>query len=402
MYDGNGYGRIGIKPQENTELTHVDFGTPMGELMRRYWQPVALSKELKDLPKAIRILGEDLVVFRDGGGKTGLVDRHCAHRGTSLEYGKIESNGIRCCFHGWLYDTEGRCLEQPAEPSQSNSKNRVRQPWYPTHEFGGLVFAYMGPPELRPQFPKFDILANESMTLTAYRNISRGNIAECNWLQIQENAMDPVHTAFLHQSIGVSHFTDLFGDHGEWTLNFEETPYGMKYIRKSKFPDGRQYTRTAENFVPNARSIPDPYFSSTQTEREKSRLIGWWVPVDNTHTIGFHIEAIPIVEGKPMASLLERGQEGRVSATQAARRSYEDTQRDPDDREAQVSQGPIAIHKREHLATSDKGVVLFRRRLKEALEAIERGEDPVGIFRNSSDCWIEVAASNEMLTPEAV
>lgn len=397
MTEGSGYGRIGVRPQENTELTHVDFGTPMGELMRRYWQPVVLSEELTDLPKSIRILGEDLVAFRDGNGRTGLVDRHCAHRGTSLEYGKIENDGIRCCFHGWLFDTEGRCLEQPAEPPKSTSKDRVRQPWYPTHEFGGLVFAYMGPPERKPEFPEFDILNEDGMVLTAYRNISRGSVAECNWLQIQENAMDPVHTAFLHQSINVSHFTDLFGDHGEWNIDYEETPLGMKYVRTSKFADGRQYTRVAENFVPNARSIPDPYFASDETTREKSRLIGWWVPVDNTHTIGFHIEALPVVDGKPGSSLLAKGEEGRVSATQAPRRSYEETQRDPDDREAQVSQGPIAIHAMEHLATSDKGVVLFRRRLKEALEAIERGEDPVGVFRSPSDRTVEVAAGNEML-----
>ena len=397
MNEMTGYGRIAQRPQENAELTHVEFGTPMGELMRRYWQPFCLSDELNDLPKAIRILGEDLVAFRDGQGRTGLVDRHCAHRGTSLEYGKIEENGIRCCFHGWLFDPEGRCLEQPAEPEDSTSKDRVRQPWYPTHEFGGLVFAYMGPPERQPEFPEFDILTGDGVVLTAYRNISRGAIAECNWLQIQENAMDPVHTAFLHQSINVSHFTELFGDHGEWQLDFEETPFGMKYVRTSKFEDGRQYTRVAENFVPNARSIPDPFFSEDETTHEKSRLIGWWVPVDSTHTIGFHIESLRVVDGKPVPSLLAEGEEGRVSATQAPRRSYEETQRDPDDREAQVSQGPIAIHALEHLATSDKGVVLFRRRLKEALEAIERGEDPVGISRDPANRTIEVCASNSMV-----
>ena len=156
MVDGNGYGKIANRAQENTVLTHIDFGTPMGELMRRYWQPVVLSEDLKDLPKSIRILGEDLVAFRDGQGRTGLVDRHCAHRGTSLEFGKIEKEGIRCCFHGWLFDTEGHCLEQPAEPLEGASKGHVRQPWYPTHEFGGLVFAYMGPPEKKPIFPEFD------------------------------------------------------------------------------------------------------------------------------------------------------------------------------------------------------------------------------------------------------
>ena len=119
MPNETGYGRISVVPQENTELTRVGFGTPMGELLRRYWQPVALSEELGDLPRAVRILGEDLVVFRDASGRPGLLDRHCAHRGASLEYGKIEADGIRCCYHGWLYNVEGRCLQQPGEPPTS-------------------------------------------------------------------------------------------------------------------------------------------------------------------------------------------------------------------------------------------------------------------------------------------
>lgn len=398
MTEGTGYGKIAVRPQENTELTHVEFGSPMGELLRRYWQPFALSEELKDLPRTVRLLGEDLVAFRDGSGRTGLIDRHCAHRGTSLEYGRIEPEGIRCCYHGWLYDVEGRCLEQPAEPPDSTSKDRVRQAWYPTHEFGGLVFAYMGPPDLMPEFPEYDILNGEGSVLTAYRNISRGAIAECNWLQIQENAMDPVHAAFLHQSISGTQFTDLFGDHGARQLNFEETPTGMIYIRKSTLANGAEYTRIAENFVPNSRSIPDPYYSEDSPESEKSRLIGWWVPVDNTHTMGFHIESLRVVDGKPVPSVLAQAIEGRASGTQAARQSYEETQREPDDREAQVSQGPIAIHAAENLVSSDQGVAMFRRRLKEALETIQKGEDPMGISRDPANRTVKVTAGNTMVT----
>ena len=392
-----GYGRIARRPQENAELTHVEFGTPMGELLRRYWQPFCLSEELQDLPRNIRILGEDLVGFRDGNGRTGLIDRHCAHRGTSMEYAKIEPEGIRCCYHGWLFDVEGRCLEQPAEPPESKSRENVRQAWYPTHEYGGLVFAYMGPPELQPQFPEYDNLVGDDVVLTAYRNISRGTVAECNWLQIQENAMDPIHTAFLHQTISGTQFTDLFGDHGSRNLDFEETPTGMIYIRKSTLSNGAEYTRIAENFVPNARSIPDPYYSEESPDREQSRLIGWWVPVDNTHTMGFHIERLRVIDGKPVPSVLAQAQEGRASGTQAARRSYEETQRQPDDREAQVSQGPIAIHGMENLVSSDRGVAMFRRRLKEGLESLQRGEDPMGISRDPSNRTIHVAASNSMV-----
>ena len=192
-------------------------------------------------------------------------------------------------------------------------------------------------------------------------------------------------------------FTELFGEHGERDLRYEETPTGMVYIRSSALPNGSQYTRIGENFVPNARSIPDPLFSGEKPEKEKSRMIGWWTPVDNTHTIGFHIEVLPVVDGKPVPSEWATAAEGRASPTQPARQSYEETQREPDDLEAQVSQGPICIHALENLATSDAGVAMFRRRLKEALEAIERGEDPMGISRDPANCTIPVTAGNELV-----
>ena len=327
MTNETGYGRIGVVSQENTELTHVRFGTPMGELLRRYWQPVVLSDELGDLPKAVRILGEDLVVFRDGNGQAGLLGRHCSHRGASLEYGKIEADGIRCCYHGWLYNVEGRCLQQPGEPPTSTYKDRVIQPWYPVKEFGGLVFTYMGPPDRIPEFPLYDILNEEGSVLTTYRNVSRGTVAECNWLQIQENAMDPVHTAFLHSSISRDQFSDVFGALPQ--LDFEETPTGIMYIRSSTLPNGFSYRRVQELFVPNARSVADPYLDSDKPRKERSRLIGWWVPVDDTHTIGFHIEALRVVDGKPVPSVLAMAPEGRSSGTQPARHTYEETQREP-------------------------------------------------------------------------
>src|SRR5688572_14320050 len=149
----SGYGRIAVVPKEDAELTHVRFGTPMGELLRRYWQPVCLSSEIDELPKLVTILGEELVAFRDKRGRVGVLDAHCAHRGTSLEYGRIEEEGIRCCYHGWLFSAEGVCLQQPGEPPNSRYKDKVAQPAYPALEYGGLVFAYMGPPDKKPEFP---------------------------------------------------------------------------------------------------------------------------------------------------------------------------------------------------------------------------------------------------------
>src|SRR5918996_377956 len=146
----------GLKiPEPYPELTRVGPGTPCGELMRRYWQPVCLSAELRELPKRVRILGEDLIAFRDGQGRAGLLFFRCSHRGTSLEYGRVEEKGIRCCYHGWLYDVGGRCLEQPAEAADSTLKEHIRHPAYKARELGGFVFAYIGP-QPAPLLPNYD------------------------------------------------------------------------------------------------------------------------------------------------------------------------------------------------------------------------------------------------------
>jgi phenylpropionate dioxygenase-like ring-hydroxylating dioxygenase large terminal subunit len=148
----------GLKvPSEDAELTRVGPGTRCGELIRRHWQPICMSEDLTDLPKKVRFLGEDMVAFRDGRGRPGLLFHRCSHRGTSLEYGRIESEGLRCCYHGWLYDVEGNCLDMPLEPADSTHMERIKQPGYAVQEFGGLLFAYMGPPEQIPEFPTYDI-----------------------------------------------------------------------------------------------------------------------------------------------------------------------------------------------------------------------------------------------------
>jgi len=140
-------------PKEDEFLTHSGPGTPLGEYLRRFWQPVAVSRELNDLPVVVKIMGEELVVFRDMSNRVGVLELHCTHRGTSLEYGIISERGIRCCYHGWLMDVDGRILETPGEPPDSTFKDRLFHGAYPTHEFGGVVFAYMGPPDKKPDFP---------------------------------------------------------------------------------------------------------------------------------------------------------------------------------------------------------------------------------------------------------
>ena len=385
--DGSGYGRNAIVPDEDKRLTHVAFGTPMGELMRRYWQPVCLSSELMDLPKFLRILGEELVAFRDKSGQVGVLGAHCSHRGTSLEYGRIEEDGIRCCYHGWLYDHEGRCLDQPGEPVHSRYKDEIRQPWYPAEEYKGLVFAYMGPPEKKPLLPRYDILEDEGAEYLAYRNYSRGEVAACNWLQLQENAADPVHTQILHGwNPGLFEFTEVMAVPPRF--EYVNSDRHVSYIRTTDLDNGHRLTRISTIYVPTARSVPPPEVTGTDPEEtERARMVGWWVPVDNENTVGFHVERID-----PAKKIFQPPHAPVV-------RDYAETQRAPDDWEAQVSQRPIARHGLEHLATSDRGVVMFRRRLREAIEAMERGEDPPGIARDPADRVVEIPSRNEVLAP---
>lgn len=205
-------------PPENAELTHIGPNTPCGEYFRRFWHPVCYSDELRDLPVRVKMLDEELVVFRDQSGAVGLLELHCPHRGTSLEYGLIAEKGIRCCYHAWLFDVDGAILETPGEPADSTLKNKLCHGAYPTHEAHGLVFAYMGPPDRKPPFPTYD-----SLVRTGFRVVpGQKYYYPCNWLQILENAMDPVHTAYLHTIVSGAVFTPEFGVLPE--LDFVETP----------------------------------------------------------------------------------------------------------------------------------------------------------------------------------
>ncbi len=163
---GSAYGRRA--PTASLPLSRVGPGTPCGELLRRYWHPVAMSSKVDARPRNIRILGEDLLLFRDKSGRPGLLYPRCMHRGTSLYYGRVEERGIRCCYHGWLFDVRGNCLDQPCEPEGGRHRDMARQPWYPVQERYGLVFAYLGPPQRMPQLPGYDA-ARESTARRAHR-----------------------------------------------------------------------------------------------------------------------------------------------------------------------------------------------------------------------------------------
>jgi phenylpropionate dioxygenase-like ring-hydroxylating dioxygenase large terminal subunit len=349
------------RPAEDQELSRVGPGTPCGEYLRRFWQPIIVSEELRDLPRRLRIMGEDLVVFRDHGGVVGLLELHCPHRGTSLEFGLISEKGIRCCYHGWRFDVDGTILETPGEPSDSTLKDRLYHGAYPVREHRGLVFAYMGPPDKEPDFPVLD-----TFDLPGYRLIARpGTIWPCNWLQVKENSMDPAHLTFLHTLPGSQGFTDDLGALGEW--DWMETPIGMVYIDTRRQGD-RVWVRVADFIPPNIHQFPpnaDPMAKRTIINRPAATT--WAVPLDDTHTMQIGYYRAP------------EGREPRRGAGfgQDASRPYEERQRIPGDYDAQVSiHGGVARHGLEHLASTDRGVIMLRNMIRQGIRATQNGNDP--------------------------
>lgn len=370
----------------NATLTEVGQGTPMGELLRRYWQPVALARDATTTPKLIRALGEELILFRDKSGRPGLVHPRCAHRGTSLYYGKVEERGIRCCYHGWLFDVEGHCVEQPCEPGGGAHRDKVRQPWYPVRDAYDLVFAYMGPPEKMPVLPRVDALEGagpDQKILGEQKAFASGGpaIADCNWLQYFENALDTFHVAVLHSNFSGLQFIPEMAVMPEvkWSL----TAGGVKATQHRQLDDGKLFLRVTEVLSPNVRSVPDAFGKKGPVDR-----IEWTLPVDDTHFTTFTAGVV----AKDATVIRERRvlHNGKLweDMTEEERRLF------PDDREAQVGQGPITLHSDEHLATSDQGLVMFRRLLQRQLATVAEGKDPLGVWFNEAEAVIRLEAGN--------
>jgi phenylpropionate dioxygenase-like ring-hydroxylating dioxygenase large terminal subunit len=362
-------------PKEDAELTHVGPDTPCGEYMRRFWQPICYSDDLKDLPLKVTILGEDLVAFRDGNGSVGLLEMHCPHRGTSLEFGLVGERGIRCCYHGWLFDVDGAILETPGEPATSRLKDRLCHGAYPVHEAHGIVFAYMGPPEEMPAFPIYD-----SLVRPGYRVIpGRKYFYPCNWLQILENAMDPVHTAFLHTIVSGAVFTDEFGVVPE--LDFAETPVGMIYIATRRVGDNI-WARMVENVLPNLQQVAPIWETGQQVHTFSGPFMSRWiVPLDDTNTMLIELRHVSETDGIVTPDWW--ADRSIQLPGQLPPDTYEEAQRRPQDFEAQVSQRPIAVHGLEHLGATDRGVTIFRNQIRRGIKAVKAGEDPIGLFRDT-------------------
>jgi len=355
-------------PPPDPELTQVGPGTPCGEYLRRFWQPVAFARDLA-APLRVCILGEDLVVFRDRGGRVGVLHLHCAHRGTSLEFGIPLERGIRCCYHGWVYDVDGRCLETPGEPAGSRFRERVWQGAYPTHELAGLVFAYMGPPDRRPSFPVYD-----SYDVSGYRLMPAARFTlPCNWLQVKDNSMDPVHTAFLHALSSGYQFTEAFGAVPE--IDWKLTDAGMVYLATRRVGD-LVWVRVADFMPPNVHQFTREIEDATEVKpASRPVIIRWAVPNDDTHTTNFELAQVDPAWG------LEPEQVAKPGFGQSDDRPYAERQSHPADFDAQSSQRTIAVHALEHLGSADRGVIMLRRIVREGIRAVARGTDPVGTRR---------------------
>lgn len=385
-----GYHHTKALPSDE-EITQVGPGTPCGEYLRRFWHPVALSKEVGELPRRIRIFGEDLVLFRDRSERLGLLHLHCAHRGVSLEFGIPEVRGIRCCYHGWQFDVDGTVIEAPAELPNNKIQGQVMQGAYPVNEYHGMIFAYLGPPDEQPEFPIFD----------SY--VTPGNVAvpytftlPCNWLQIVDNIVDPVHSSFLHTRISNTQFHDTWGEIP--VLEFEDRRTGI-YMTGTRRVGDNVWVRAHELIMPNiAQSGADRTMDGRTVKYFGRNSYTWWaVAIDDTNTKllawrNYNDRADPPKEEWMTEKALEVGEFGEQFG-----RPYEERQRRPGDYEVFIGQGPITNHRREHLASSDKGVAMLRRRLRRDIRALGKGVQPVRPSGNGIDGPIPTYGSDTVL-----
>jgi len=360
--------RLSEHPDE--ELTQVGPETPCGEYLRRFWHPANLTNDLCDLPVALKILGEELVLFRDLSGTLGLVHKRCPHRQASLEYGKCEEHGIRCCYHGWHFDTDGKLLDAPGQPENLSDrlKLRIKLGAYPVVEYKGLIFSYMGPIAEMPEFPVFDSMEFEKMEMVPYKAPFR-----CNWLQVLDAILDPLHTSFLHSNIGRVQFSEGFGEVGQ--MDFFERDVWMLGVNTRRVGENVWF-RVNELVLPNFTQAGSA-FAADGTQRRlygRSSFTRWVVPVDDENTLAlawanFGERGDPPEWNTPEGpELIEQGE--------VFDRTYEERQRSPGDAEATEGMGRITVHKNENLVSSDRGITLMRKRLREQIRAVQNGETP--------------------------
>lgn len=361
-----------LSKELNERLTKVGPGTPGGELLRRYWHPICSAAELasSDPKRRLTILGEELVVFKDRKGHYGLVGEHCSHRGASLFYGFVEEQGIRCPYHGWLYDAAGRCVEQPFEPRGSSFCRRIKHPAYPVQLLAGLLFTYMGPAPA-PLLPRWDALVREDGS----RKLVIGEVS-CNWVQTQENTVDPTHFSFLH-----GHMAEKLNlpDSAGYTRPFLEygfQPFEWGILTSWRWgADGHRFG--AEQAGGNPLLFPNALAHAAGS----SRWINWRVPIDDTQTRIFSIE-FRAFGGGPVTGPTDLLPMKTMPSPRDADDDYALGTIAAQDTMAWETQGEIVDRSREHLGAGDRGIVMFRQMLLQQISIVEKGGEPMGLIRD--------------------
>jgi phenylpropionate dioxygenase-like ring-hydroxylating dioxygenase large terminal subunit len=408
---------------ENARVCLTGAAEPAGKLMRLYWQPVALAEELAGPRpvKALRIMGQDMVLFRDEAGRLGLLDRACPHRGADLAFARREQGGLRCPFHGWLFDVEGRCLEMPAEPAGSRYCERIRQGSYPVREINGLVFAYLGagaPPAL-PDFDCFIAPASHSFAFKGFM--------DCNWLQALEVGIDPAHASFLHrfeedESTDATAYgrqfraasidsnipmTTLLREYPRPRIDVEPAEFGLRLLTRRELNARQTHLRVTNLLFPNAFVIP---MSSEMT------ITQWHVPVADGSNYWFALftsfaapvdkeqmrrQRLELYELPDYTPRLNRANNWGYDPEEQRTKTYTGMGFDINvhDQWACESLGPIADRTREHLGTSDKAIIAYRRLLLRSIEQMERGETPVMVLDRAAASAMTGPASMDAIAP---
>ena len=384
--------------EQNEYLTQVGKDRPAGELLRRYWMPVALSDELsEDRPVVpVRLMGEDLVLFRNEEGQLGLMQRHCPHRGADLCYGRLEGGGIRCVFHGWLFDVQGQCIETPAEPDGSRMHRQIRAISYPVKEINGVVFAYLGPGN-PPELPGLDCFRAPESHVFAFKGLW-----QCNWLQALEVGIDPAHASYLHRFLEDEDPRDSYGkqfrdaaadteipmtkllrEYPNPEIQVEKTDYGLRLLSLRQLNEDKVHVRVTNQVFPCAITIP---------MSRQINITQWHVPVDdfNCYWYAMFTSFGDAVDKETMrAQRLEehtlpnyapvKNRSNRYHYDPEEQRSLTYTGMGSDinvhDQWACESMGPIQDRTEEHLGRSDIGIIQYRRLLKEMIERVKGGND---------------------------
>jgi len=389
-----------LSREDNERLTQTGPGTPGGGLFRAYWQPAALVSELEDVRpvKAVRLLGEDLVLFRKAEGTYGLIGRWCAHRGVDLAYGRLEDCGMRCLYHGWLYDDQGHCLEQPAEPAHSRFHAKIKHPSYPCVERNGIVFAYLGGGD-PPPFPDYDCFVAPDAYTFAFKGLW-----ECNWLQGVEGGIDPSHVSFLHRFLAEDpretygqqfaekvQGTDqtlsaLVGEHYRPDIEVEPTEYGLRVFAVRTLNEQLRHVRITNLLFPNAFVVP---FGNSKVFAQ------WHVPIDDEHHYWYMILYDFAEETDKETLLRQRLTQVTLPDYRPLRNRDNNWGFDPQeqneltytgmgldinvhDQWAVESMGPVQDRTQERLGVSDRAVTANRRLLLRAIADHEAGNQTPG------------------------